>query len=320
MPENLLNYEETPGASEAINKWVDQGHEVFIITGRPFNSYEPSRKWLDEHHLERVPLFCVDKYGRETAKQDYKYNMTLEELYNMTFDFAVEDSPAAFEHVIHFDNCRTAVFDRPWNSRAELPNDRFVRCKDWQEIDRVFEIEKRRMTYDKFLKAAPVVFLIGTMVTAILYQKTLLEIWLTIAITFGTTAYHFIMRWVVAFIYNSIMHNRADYRKHWYQVSKSEMKLYEKLRVKKWKNRMPTYNPSLFDPRQHTWEEIAQVTCQAELGHETIVVLSFVPILAGHWLGGYPAFIITSILAAMFDMMFVIMQRYNRQRILKLIK
>lgn len=35
----------------------------------------------------------------------------------------------------------------------------------------------------KFLKAAPVVFLIGTIVTGILYQKTLLEIWLTIAIT-----------------------------------------------------------------------------------------------------------------------------------------
>ena len=118
---------------------MDQGHEVFIITGRPFNSYEPSRQWLDKHHLERVPLFCVDKYGRETAKQDYRYNMTLAELYNMTFDFAVEDSPAAFEHVIHFDNCRTAVFDRPWNSRAELPNDRFARCKDWQEIDRLFE-------------------------------------------------------------------------------------------------------------------------------------------------------------------------------------
>lgn len=139
LPENLLHYEETPGASEVINKWVDQGHEVFIITGRPFNSYEPSRQWLDKHHLERVPLFCVDKYGRETAKQDYKYNMTLEELYNMTFDFAVEDSPAAFEHVMHFDNCRIAVFDRPWNSRAELPNDRFVRCKNWQEIDRLFE-------------------------------------------------------------------------------------------------------------------------------------------------------------------------------------
>lgn len=172
----------------------------------------------------------------------------------------------------------------------------------------------------KLLKIFPVIFLLATIATGLLYKRTSLEILLTLAITFGTITYHFIMRWVVAFIYNSIMHNRADYRKRWYQVSKFEMKLYEKLRVKKWKNRMPTYNPSLFDPRQHTWEEIAQATCQAELGHETIVVLSFVPILAGAWLGGYPAFIITSILAAAFDMMFVIMQRYNRQRIVKLIR
>lgn len=172
----------------------------------------------------------------------------------------------------------------------------------------------------KFLKAAPVAFLMGTIVTGILYQRTSSEIWFTLAITFGTTAYHFIMRWLVAFIYNSIMHNRADYKKRWYRVSEAEKRFYEKLRVKKWKKSMPTYNPKLFDPKQRTWDEIAQATCQAELGHETIAVLSFVPILAGHWLGGYPAFIITSILAAAFDMMFVFMQRYNRQRILKLIK
>lgn len=172
----------------------------------------------------------------------------------------------------------------------------------------------------KFLKAAPVVFLAGTIAAVVFYQRTSSEIWLTFAITFGTTTYHFIMRWVVAFIYNSIMHNRADYRKRRYRVSEAEKKFYEKLRVKKWKKFMPTYNPSLFDPKQRTWDEIAQATCQAELGHETIAVLSFVPILAGHWLGGYPAFMITSVLAAMFDMMFVIMQRYNRQRILKLIK
>jgi hypothetical protein len=139
LPENLLNYEETAGASETINKWVDEGHEVFIITGRPFNSYEPSRKWLDEHRLERVPLFCVDKYGRETSVQDYKYNLSLEKLYGMTFDFAIEDSPAAFEHVLHFDNCKVAVFDRPWNRQSEFPNDNFVRCENWQEIDRVFD-------------------------------------------------------------------------------------------------------------------------------------------------------------------------------------
>ena len=82
-----------------------------------------------------------------------------------------------------------------------------------------------------------------------------------------------------------------------------------------WKRHMPTYAPDLFDPRKRTWDQIAQATCQAELGHETIAVLSLVPIAAGIWFGEYPVFIATSIAAAIFDLMFVIMQRYNRQRI-----
>lgn len=137
-PENLLAYEETPGASQTINKWVDEGHEVSIITGRPFDSYEPSRKWLDDHGLERVPLFCVDKYGRETFNQDCSYSMTLKDLYSLTFDFAIEDSPAAFEHVMRFENCTIAVFERPWNVNEELPNDSFVRCGGWEAIDKLF--------------------------------------------------------------------------------------------------------------------------------------------------------------------------------------
>ena len=138
LPQTLLAYEETPGASEIINKWVDEGHEVSFVTGRPFDSYEPSRRWLDEHGLERVPLYCVDKYGREQFTSDFTFSMTLEQLYGMTFDFAVEDSPAAFEHVLHFDGCTVAIFNRPWNVKAELPNENFVRCADWEEIDRVF--------------------------------------------------------------------------------------------------------------------------------------------------------------------------------------
>lgn len=139
LPKYLLAYEETPLASETINKWVDAGHEVFVITGRPFDSYEPSRKWLDNHNLNRLPLYCVDKYGRESFNQGCSYSMTLEELYSMTFDFAIEDSPMAFEHVQRFENCKVAVFDRPWNQNAVFPNDNFQRCMDWQEIDRLFE-------------------------------------------------------------------------------------------------------------------------------------------------------------------------------------
>ena len=137
IPETLLAYEETEGASETINKWVDAGHEVSIITGRPFEAYEPSRQWLDNHHLERVKLFCVDKYGRESFNSISSFNLTLGELYNMTFDLAVEDSPVAFEHILHFNNCKVAVFERPWNSQVALPNEDFIRCSGWMEIDKL---------------------------------------------------------------------------------------------------------------------------------------------------------------------------------------
>lgn len=132
----LIASEETPQASQTVNRWTKEGHEVFIITGRAFNTYEPSRIWLDNHNLKNVPLICVDKYGRE-GSCDWSYGITLEELYGMDFDFAVEDSPVAYEHLMHFRKCTVAVFNRPWNSQSVFPNERFVRCAGWQDIDRL---------------------------------------------------------------------------------------------------------------------------------------------------------------------------------------
>ena len=85
------------------------------------------------------------------------------------------------------------------------------------------------------------IFTAGTVATTVLYQSTSKEILLTLAISFGTCAYHFIMRLLVGSIVNSILHNKVDYCKRWFQVSESEKKIYEKLGVKKWKNKMPTY-------------------------------------------------------------------------------
>lgn len=139
VTERLLSIEETPSASDIINKWVDEGHEIFVITGRPFAAYEASRKWLDNHNLRRIPLFCVDKYGRENLISGSTYNLALDDLYKMNFEFAIEDSPSAFTHLLHFDHCRVAVFDRPWNKLTVLPDENFKRCKGWMEIDRYLE-------------------------------------------------------------------------------------------------------------------------------------------------------------------------------------
>ena len=37
-PEVLLSYKETPGAVKTINSWIEKGHDVKIITGRPFSA------------------------------------------------------------------------------------------------------------------------------------------------------------------------------------------------------------------------------------------------------------------------------------------
>ncbi len=171
----------------------------------------------------------------------------------------------------------------------------------------------------KIVKGIAAFSLAATVILAISYKVTSSGILLPLAITSGTIAYHFVMRLMVGLAFHATMRNKADYRKRWYQVSKWEMAVYEKLKVKQWKRRMPTYDPALFDPRLHTWEEIVQAMCQAELVHETIAVLSFLPILAGIWFGEYPVFIVTSVLSAACDMVFVIMQRYNRQRVTKLL-
>ncbi len=171
----------------------------------------------------------------------------------------------------------------------------------------------------KIVKGIAAFSLAATVILAISYKVTSSGILLPLAITSGTIAYHFVMRLMVGLAFHATMRNKADYRKRWYQVSKREMAVYEKLKVKQWKRRMPTYDPALFDPQLHTWEEIVQAMCQAELVHETIAVLSFLPILAGIWFGEYPVFIVTSVLSAACDMVFVIMQRYNRQRVTKLL-
>ncbi len=135
-PEVLLSYEETPGASETINELISQGHEVSIITGRPYSTYEPSRLWLDEHGLKDVKLYCLNKYARDGIIYKSDFSLELEDYYKMKFDFAVEDSPKAFRFFDHLPELKVLVFDRPWNRECVFPGPNYTRCSGWESIRR----------------------------------------------------------------------------------------------------------------------------------------------------------------------------------------
>lgn len=170
------------------------------------------------------------------------------------------------------------------------------------------------------MKIIALVSVVLTAGFALLYGGTHWAPALSLAITCGTVAYHFCMRLAAGGFFDRLLRNRVDYTRRWFRVSEREQRVYVRLGVKGWLHRMPTYDKTAFDRHLHSWEEIAMATCQAELVHEVIVVLSLLPILGGIPFGAWPVFILTSLGAALFDTLFVCMQRYNRPRILRLLE
>ncbi len=130
----LLSYEETPHAIETVNSWLDNGHDISIITGRPYSAYESSRKWLDDHGLTCVRLYCLNKYGRDSFIKSSDFSLEIEDYYKMNFDLAVEDSPLAFHFFDHLPDLKVMVYDRPWNRDCTFPGDNYHRCLTWPEI------------------------------------------------------------------------------------------------------------------------------------------------------------------------------------------
>ena len=133
-PDILLGFSETDKASDTINSWLAKGHDVSVITGRPYSSYEASREWLDRHNLKGVRLFCLDKYKRQDRAAAGEGFLTVDDYRKMKFDAAVEDSPLAFRFFDHMPDLKVCVFDRPWNANTPLPGSNYRRFGSWESI------------------------------------------------------------------------------------------------------------------------------------------------------------------------------------------
>ena len=140
---------------------------------------------------------------------------------------------------------------------------------------------------------------------------------LTVAISTGTTCYHFAMRLIVGAIVPQFVAHPMKCR--WFQQKAFEPELYKTLRVKQWKDHMPTYNPASFSLKENSLDQIVHNCCVSEAVHEVIILFSFVPLLFTFLWGAFPVFLITSILSALFDCSFVIIQRYNRPRLVRIL-
>lgn len=133
-------------------------------------------------------------------------------------------------------------------------------------------------------------------------------------VTAFTVMYHFWMRIILG---NVTKLFRIHSGQRWFREHGFEKHLYKLLRVRKWKEKVLTYDPSAFSVKDHTLEEIANTMSKAETDHWVNELISLSTLLFAIPWGAFWIFFGTAIFAMLFDAQFIVVQRYNRPRVLK---
>lgn len=155
---------------------------------------------------------------------------------------------------------------------------------------------------------------------SLIYVKSHHAVCFSLAITCGTFTYHVAMRFAMGWV---VGRHRVPVNPQgrWFRPHPWEPGLYARLGVKRWKHWVPSYKP--YDMHGDLQAVVMQM-CRNELAHEVMAALSFVPLLfclfCDDPVANLPVFLITSVLAAVADLIPVILQRYNRPRLQRLLR
>ena len=144
--------------------------------------------------------------------------------------------------------------------------------------------------------------------------KTDLTIWT--GITCFTIIYHLLMRLIAGAL---SIHIPVNHKQKWFREKKFEKKLYIFLRVKNWKSKALTFRPDLYDMKNRTLTQIADTTAKSELDHWINLGISLSTLCFAIFWGMLWIFALTAFLAMLFDSQFIVIQRYNRPRLVRLI-
>lgn len=169
-----------------------------------------------------------------------------------------------------------------------------------------------------FMYSVIVITLITSIVCFLIYYQfdNKSEVVLWIGITAFTIMYHFWVR-IIMGNFSKLFKNHINYKQWWFKERKFEKKIYKLLKVKKWKDKALTYNPDSFSLKEHTLEEIANTMAKSEVDHWINEIISISTIFFAIPWGKFWIFFVTAFAAMIFDSQFIIIQRYNRPRVIK---
>ena len=169
-----------------------------------------------------------------------------------------------------------------------------------------------------FMYSVIVITLITSIVCFLIYYQfdNKSEVVLWIGITAFTIMYHFWVR-IIMGNFSKLFKKHINYKKWGFKERNFEKKIYKLLKVKNWKDKALTYNPDSFSLKEHTLEEIANTMAKSEVDHWINEIISISTIFFAILWGNLWIFFITALAAMIFDSQFIIIQRYNRPRVIK---
>lgn len=171
-----------------------------------------------------------------------------------------------------------------------------------------------------FMHSVIAIMIVVSIVCFLLYYGEYFknEIILWIGITAFTIMYHFWARIIMGNV-SKLLKKHINYNQWWFKEKRFEKDLYKFLKVKTWKRKVLTYNPESFDLKTNSLEDIANTMVKSELDHWINEVISLTTLLFAIPWGAFGIFFVTALVAMIFDSQFIIVQRYNRPRVLKIL-
>lgn len=148
------------------------------------------------------------------------------------------------------------------------------------------------------------------------YTQSSIVLWT--GITAFTIMYHFWVRIIMGNV-SKLLKKYVSYNQWWFKEKSFEKNLYKFLKVKNWKGKVLTYNPETFDLKNNSLEDIANTMVKSELDHWINEIISLTTLLFAIPWGAFWIFFVTALAAMIFDSQFIIVQRYNRPRVLKVL-
>lgn len=172
-----------------------------------------------------------------------------------------------------------------------------------------------------FMHSVIIITIIIWIICFTLYYRNIYknEIVLWTGITAFTIMYHFWVRIIMGNV-SKLFKKHINYKQSCFKERKFEKKLYKLLRVKDWKEKAFTYNPETFSLKSNSLETIANTMAKSEVDHWINEAISISTMFFSIVWGAFWIFFLTAIVAMIFDSQFIIIQRYNRPRVVKLIE